>query len=172
MISTHRPEGSALNPRISRRSRVIALLAIGTTVMLGATGCNMISPQATTIAYSAADGVNVHSPGAPLQVRNALIVADDEGENGNFVAAIVNTTAEAQSLTVEFGEGGATETVRVPARGVVSLGADDEPILIEGLDTKPGADLPVFFQSGDTETVRTDVPVLDGSLPYLEALVP
>ena len=45
-------------------------------------------------------------------------------------------------------------------------------LLVEGIDTMPGADLPVFFQSGDGETVRADVPVLDGTLPYLAPLVP
>lgn len=156
------------------KSRLVASIALGAVVLLGTTGCSMISPQATTIPYSAADGVNVKDSG-PLQVRNALIVADESGADGNFVAAIVNATAESQTLTLEFGEGEAaiSKTVRVPANTVVSLGADDtDPLLVEGIDTKPGADLPVFFQSGDGETVRADVPVLDGTLPYLAPLVP
>ena len=73
------------------KSRLFASLAVGAAVVLGTTGCNLVAPQATTIDYSASDGVNVPESG-PLQVRNALIVADEEGTVGNFVAAIVYDT--------------------------------------------------------------------------------
>ena len=156
------------------KPRLIASLAIGALVVLGTTGCSMISTQATTITYSAAEGVNVHGAG-PLEVRNALIVANEDGSEGNFVAAIVNQTDESHTLNIEFGEGGDAieKTVRVPANSVVSLGTEDtEPILIKGLDTLPGADIAGYFQSGDAEGVLVTVPVLDGGLKYLEPLVP
>src|SRR6187431_146604 len=123
----------------SVKPRLIASLAIGALVVLGTTGCSMISTQATTITYSAAEGVNVHGAG-PLEVRNALIVANEDGSEGNFVAAIVNPTDESVTLNMEFGEGGAIkETIRVPANSVVSLGTEDtDPILLKGLDTPPG----------------------------------
>jgi len=154
--------------------RFIASIAIGAAVVLGTAGCSMISSQATTIPYSAAEGVNVWGSG-PLQVRNALIVANEDGSEGNFVAAIVNQTDESQTLNLEFGEGSGVveKTVRVPADSVVSLGTEDtEPLLIEGLDTLPGSDIPVYFQSGDAEGVLISVPVLDGGLEYLAPLVP
>ena len=155
------------------KPRLIASLAIGALVVLGTTGCSMISTQATTITYSAAEGVNVHGAG-PLEVRNALIVANEDGSEGNFVAAIVNPTDESVTLNMEFGEGGAIkETIRVPANSVVSLGTEDtEPILLKGLDTPPGADIAGYFQSGDAEGVLVSVPVLDGGLEYLAPLVP
>ena len=134
----------------------------------------MTATYATTIPYSAAEGVNVWASG-PLQVRNALIVANEDGSEGNFIAAIVNQTDKSQTLHIEFGDGsGAIEkTVRVPANTVVSLGTEDtEPLLIEGLDTLPGSDIPGYFQSGDAEGVLVSVPVLDGGLHYLEPLVP
>lgn len=153
------------------KSRLFASLAVGAVVALGTTGCSMISPQATTIEYNASDGVAADA--GPLQVRNALIVANDEGTEGNFIAAIVNNTDDAETLNIAFGEGVADATVRVPARTVVSLGIDgEEPILVEGLDSKPGSDLPTSFQSGDGETVLVDVPVLDGTLDYLTEYVP
>ena len=155
------------------KPRLIASLAIGALVVLGTTGCSMISTQATTITYSAAEGVNVHGAG-PLEVRNALIVANEDGSEGNFVAAIVNQTDESVTLNMEFGEGGAIkESIRVPANSVVSLGTEDtEPLLIEELDTLPGSDIPAYFQSGDAEGVLVSVPVLDGGLAYLAPLVP
>lgn len=155
------------------KPRLVASLAIGAALVLGTTGCSMISPQATTIPYSAADGVNVPESG-PLEVRNALIVATDDGADGNFVAAVVNATDEAHTLSIEIGEGSSTIplTLRVPANTTISLGEDEEPLLVEGLDSLPGTDVPTYFQSGDAEGALISVPVLDGSLDYLAPLVP
>lgn len=171
MISKHRANGAALT---ARSPRLIASLAIGAALVLGTTGCSMISPQATTIEYAAAEGVNVYDSG-PLDVRNAFIVANEDGSAGNFVAAVVNTTDESQTLRIELGEGANTIplTVYVPAQSTISLGAEGEdPILVENLDTPAGADIAGYFQSGDAEGVLTTVPVLDGELPYLAPLVP
>lgn len=154
--------------------RLIASIAVGAALVLGATGCSMISPQATTIQYSAAEGVNVYDAG-PLDVRNAFIVATEDGAEGNLVAAIVNDTDESHTLRIEIGEGSSAQTFTksVPARTTISLGADGEdPILVEGLDTPPGADVPGYFQSGDEDGQLISVPVLDGELPYLAPLVP
>lgn len=155
-------------------SRFIASIAVCAAVLLGTTGCSLLATQATSIPYSAAEGVNVPDSG-PLEVRNAFIVANEDGSAGNFVAAIVNPTDEPQTLRVEFGEPGdtVTATVRVPARGVVSLGTEEtEPLLLEGVEMLPGTDIPGYFQSGDGDGTLLAVPVLDGALPYLESLVP
>ena len=150
--------------------RRLAPVALAAVVLLGTTGCGLVSTQATTIPYSASDGVNI-PPSGPLTVRNALLVTDKSGASANFLAAIVNDTDETQTLLV--GIDGDTQTVRVPARSSVSLGFDGtDPLLFEGLDTQAGADIGVTFQSGDGEGVRQDVPVLDGALDYLAPFVP
>ncbi|WP_375385565.1 DNA modification methylase [uncultured Microbacterium sp.] len=154
------------------KSRLIASLAVGAAIVLGTTGCSMLSTQATTIPYSPADGVTVTASG-PLEVRNALIVANDAGTVGNFVAAIVNQTSDAHELNIEVGDGQIRKTVRVPANSTVSLGAEDtRPLRLEGIDTKPGANLDMYFQSGDAGGVLATVPVLNGSLDYLTELAP
>jgi hypothetical protein len=156
------------------KSRLFASLAIGAALVLTTTGCSMVSPQATTLEYSAAEGTNVYGAG-PVAVRNAQIVATEDGSEGNFVAALVNDTDESQTLNIEFGgeESDITLTVRVPANTTLSLGADGEdPILVEDLDTLPGADIDGYFQSGDAEGVLVSVPVLDGTLDYLAPLAP
>lgn len=152
--------------------RLIASLAIGGALVLTTTGCSMVSPQATTIGYSAAEGTNVHGSG-PVEVRNAQIVANEDGSEGNFVAALINQTEDSHELNIEFGEGGPALTVRVPANTTVSLGSDeDEPLLVENLDALPGTDVTTFFQSGDAEGELASVPVLDGTLDYLAPLAP
>ena len=170
MISIHRPMGAARTPK---GTRLFASFAIGAALVVGTTGCSMISSQATTLEYSPAEGVNVYESG-PLEVRNAFIVATDDGDDGNFVAAIVNSTDESQTLRVELGEGSSTIplSVRVPANTTLSLGAEEDPILVPGLDTMPGADIAGSFQSGDGEGTLVSVPVLDGALDYLAPLVP
>ncbi|WP_345751988.1 DNA modification methylase [Microbacterium rhizophilus] len=155
-------------------SRILASLALGAVVALSATGCASLTHQATTIPYSPSDGVNVPAPegaAASIEIRNAVIVADDQGTDGNLVAALVNNTDEAATLNIDWAS--QTATVRVPAGEVVSLGAGtEEPLLLEGIDTEPGTTLPVYFQSGDAEGVLAEVPVFDGCLEHFADLVP
>lgn len=152
--------------------RLIASVALGAAVILSTTGCAMLSTQATTIPYSPADGVNVYNDG-PLLVRNALIVTDEEGADGNLVAAIVNPTDKGEMLRIEVGEGGPKTSVFVDANSVVSLGdGTTPPELLSGIDTPPGADVSVYFQSGDVDGSVSAVPVLDGALTYLADHVP
>ena len=169
MFSINRANGGAPT---ARTSRVMASVALGAVLLLGTTGCAMLSTQATTLPYSPADGVNVRDAG-PLLIRNALLVTDEEGEDANVLAAIINPTDESQSLTLEFGEEDPiSQTVRVPANTTVSLGVTDDALLIEGLDAQAGSDVLVYFQSGDDEGVEAAVPVLDGGLDYLSEFVP
>lgn len=158
------------------KSRRIASVALGAVVVLGTSGCAMLSTQATTIPYSPGDGVNIPDSG-PLQVRNVLIVSEGDNEAGNLIAAVVNPTDESHTLSVEIGEGSAAETatVRVPAKTTVSLGAPDgetPPLLLEAIDGLPGSTVPVYFQSGDGEGVLYQVPILDGALDYYSELLP
>lgn len=159
------------------KTRLIASVALGAAVLLGTTGCNLIAPQATTIDYSASDGVNVPAAAGPLSVRNALIVADDDGTTGNLVAAIVNDTTDQLVLRIEVGEGSSAvrAAVNVPAGRTLSLGDlanDVEPLRLDDIDAVPGSTVPVYFQSGDGEGSLMQVPVLDGALEYLAPLAP
>ncbi|MCM3697354.1 DNA modification methylase [Microbacterium oleivorans] len=150
------------------KSRLIASLALGAAVVLGTTGCNMLAPQATTIQYSASDGVNVPDSG-PLLVRNAMIIANEDGSLGNLIAGIVNTTDEDLVLNVSIAD--QPQRVNVPANSTVSLGVTTAPLTFD--DTgKPGSDVDASFQSGEGEGVRVAVPILDGTLPYYTEFVP
>lgn len=153
------------------KSRLVASAALSALVLFGATGCTFITPQATKTEYAASDGVNISDADGPIDVRNALVIATDDGSVGNFIAAIVNPTDERATLTITLA-GLDPLTVTVPAGSTVSLGAGADPLRIVGLDTKPGATVEMHFQSGDSTGVKSQVPVLDGSLPYYSNLVP
>lgn len=152
------------------KSRLLASLALGAAVVVGATGCNMIAPQATTISYSPSDGVNI-PPSGPVEVRNAMVIANEDGTLGNFIGALVNTSLEAQEITIAI-ENGEAETFVLPAGEAVSLGVDVDPILFTDLGVPAGATVPMAFQSGDATGALVDVPVLDGALPYYSEFVP
>ena len=153
------------------KSRLVASAAISALVLLGATGCTFITPQSTKIEYPASDGVNISDADGPIVVRNAFIVANEDGTVGNFVGAIVNPTQDRGTLTISLA-GSESFTVTVPAGKSVSLGANEDPLRILDLDAKPGSTVEMHFQSGDSAGVKTDVPVLDGTLPYYADLVP
>lgn len=153
------------------KSRLVASAALSALVLLGATGCTFITPQSTEIQYSASDGINIPDSDGPLQIRNAMIIANEDGSVGNLVAAIVNDTDQNEVLTIEA-EGLAPLTVRVGAGDTLSLGADAEPLRIDDLGAKPGATVELYFQSGDATGATAEVPVLDGTLPYYADLVP
>ncbi|MGM7668426.1 DNA modification methylase [Microbacterium sp. A93] len=151
--------------------RLVASAAVSALVLLGATGCTFITPQSTEVKYSASDGVNVADSDGPLAIRNAMVIATEDGSTGNLVAAIVNDTDKSETLTVEI-EGLEPLTVRVGAGDTLSLGANAEPLRIDDLDTMPGATIEMYFQSGDATGTSTEVPVLDGTLSYYADLVP
>jgi len=130
----------------------------------------MLTYQATTEHYDASDGVSVNV--GDLDVRNILVVSDD-GEDGNLVLTVVNTGEDDVELGVQVGEGGSEPLIiEVEAGATVSLGGDEEPLLLEGIDTQPGALLPIFFQYGTAEGIEKLVPVLDGRLPEYSDLAP
>lgn len=154
------------------KTRRIAALALGVAVALSTAGCTFITPQSTEIAYSPSDGVTVEGS-QPLEVRNAMVVANEDGTAGNLVAAIVNPTDGDLTLRMEVGEAKTPATVRVPADSVVSLGTEGTPPLaLSDFDSAPGSVVSIYFQSGDQDGVKTDVPVLDGTLPIYAPLAP
>lgn len=157
-------------PVASLAPRLVAAVALSAAVVLGTTGCTFMTHQATTIEYPASDGVNVATTGGDVVVRNAFIIADEDGTAGNLVAAFINEGDKSATLDIDVA--GEQLSFRVPAGERVSLGADEEPLLIENLGVKPGATVEVLFVSGDGDVEPVHVPVLDGTLPEYADLVP
>lgn len=156
------------------KARLAASAALALGVALGASGCSMITYQATTEHYDASDGVSANV--GDLDLRNILVVSDD-GVDGTLVLTIVNTGEDDVDLDVQVD--GDTVTIPVDAGATVAFGTDAvegldevEPIVLEGIDVEPGSLLPIYFQYGSAEGVEKQVPVLDGRLPEYESLVP
>lgn len=148
--------------------RAVAAAALALALGAGLTGCNLISPQRTTMEYAASDGVNAEV--GDLQVRNALLVVDTDTEEvteANLVLAVVTNSTEETKLEVVI-DGGSTATIPVKKdaenKGLVAVGfgeAGPEPVT--GKFTSGGT-VTVTFRSGDAEAT-TKVPVLGAEDP-------
>ena len=79
----------------------VQLAAAGTAVLalLGATGCSAVNEQATTIEYSASDGI-VDRVG-PVLLRNILIITSDEGEPGTLLGTLFNESDSPVQVTID-----------------------------------------------------------------------
>ncbi|GAA1809984.1 DNA modification methylase [Agromyces neolithicus] len=158
------------------KARLAASAALALGIALGASGCAMLTYQATTEPYAASDGVAADV--GDLDLRNILVVSDD-GDAGNLVLTAVNNGEDDVELNVQIVDSGQTQTIEVAAGSTVGLGVSDvegidvlEPVLLEGLDTRPGALVDLYFQYGSAEGIEIGVPVLDSSLPEYADLAP
>ncbi len=154
------------------RAAMSALL--GGVVAVSIVGCsftngNIILPR----KYDPSDGVSAEV--GDLDVRNAMLVTE-EGERASLVVSVVNPTAETQPLTVQYeaASGGRTTVdLTVPGQSTVTYGfGESDQIVLEGIDTTPGALFPVYFQSGTAEGSQVPLPVLDTTLAEYRTLAP
>ncbi len=158
------------------KARLAASAALALGIVIGGSGCAMLTYQATTEPYDASDGVSTDV--GELELRNILVISD-HGVAGNLVMTVVNNGTEDRELTVEYGDGGEAEPIEIAAGSTVAFGVDDaestdvlKPVLLPTIDTMPGALIPLYFQYEGAEGSEIQVPVLDGTLPEYRALVP
>jgi hypothetical protein len=123
--------------------------------------------------YDPSDGVGADL--GDLALRNILLISNDAGE-ANLVMTVVNSSGEDLTLNVQFDEGSTriTEPLRLPAVPERTLVGDDPSagILMSGPDLIVGGLFPVYFEYGSVPGELVYVPVLDGTLPEYELLVP
>jgi len=123
--------------------------------------------------YDPSDGVGTEI--GELALRNIMLITNDAGE-GNLVMTVVNSGANDVSLNVQYTDGGSqiNKTVDVPSAPAL-LRVGDDPgaaVLFSGSDVIPGGLTPIYFQYAENPGELVLVPVLDGTLPEYELLVP
>ena len=155
------------------RRRFFAPLVLAAAVITGTTGCTLSAEIATMKEYDPSDGVGADI--GDLALRNILLISNDAGE-ANLVMTVVNTSGEDVTLNVQFDQGSArtTESLELPAVPERTRVGDDPTagILISGRDLIVGGLFPVYFEYGSVPGELVFVPVLDGTLPEYELLVP
>ena len=153
------------------RITVSALLAIA--LSLGASGCNLIQPQATTRMYDASDGISANV--GDLQLRNLILISND-GKSASLLMAAVNTTGSNVKLSMQFLSKGALVSgqIDVPSsNSATSWGsATANKIIFDGIDTTPGSMLQVYFQYGDADGKTALIPVLTSKQAEYKGLQP
>lgn len=151
------------------KARLAASAALALGIIVGASGCSMITYQATTEVYDASDGVSANV--GDLDLRNILVVMEEGADEGNLVFTVANSGDDTE-LTAEPVSGDAVSLEIGANEQLVLGGEDEEPLLLEGIDTTPGAMLDIYFHADGAEGVEIRVPVLDGRLPEYRKLVP
>lgn len=155
------------------RRRLFAPLALAFSVALGATGCTLSAEIATMKEYDPSDGVGTEV--GELALRNIMLITNDDGE-ANLVMTIVNTGGADASLNVQYSDGGSeiNKTIDVPGSPALLRVGDDPSaaVLFSGSDVIPGGLAPLYFQYANNPGELVLVPVLDGTLPEYELLVP
>ena len=155
------------------RRRLFAPLALACSVALGATGCTLSAEIATMKEYDPSDGVGTEI--GELALRNIMLITNDAGE-GNLVMTVVNSGGNDVSLNVQYSDGGLeiNKAIDVPSAPALLRVGDDPSaaVLFSGSDVVAGGLAPMYFQYGNNPGELVLVPVLDGTLPEYELLVP
>lgn len=147
--------------------RTVAAAAAAVAVVFAATGCNILTPQATTIQYDPSDGVS----GATGTVRfhNAMLIGEPEGDALNLVVTFTN---EGEATFVEVRTGDETQQIRVP-EGVTPFGfGDAEQLVFPAGDVTFGSLQNVSFQADGAEPVGVQVQLFSTEFPGYETLGP
>lgn len=155
------------------RRRFFAPLALAAAVVTGSTGCTLNAEIASMKAYDPSDGVGADL--GDLALRNILLISNDDGA-ANLVLTVVNSGGEDIALNVQFDNGiqRTTQTLSIPGFPARTRIGDDpgEGIVISGPEVILGGLFPMYFEYGSVPGELVFVPVLDGTLPEYELLVP
>lgn len=155
------------------RRRLFAPLALALSVAVGATGCTLTAEIATMKEYDPSDGVGTEV--GELALRNILLITNDEGD-ANLVMTVVNSGGDDVQLTIQHTEGSNRKntTLEIAAAPALTRVGDDPSagVILSGNEIQAGGLVPVYFQYANFPGELVMVPVLDGTLPEYELLVP
>jgi hypothetical protein len=153
------------------KMRVAASVALAGLIVLGASGCEFITPQDTTQINQVSDGMDASL--GTVDVRNALLFTAN-GTDASLVTTLVNAASSSAVVSMQYtsGTGPTTQQVTVPANGSISIrpGAQVD-ITLSSVKAKAGSLFPVYFSAG-SKHATVQVPVLDASLPGYQTLTP
>lgn len=158
------------------KARIAATTLVAAGLVLGMSGCGMITPVATEIKYDPSAGVSVTL--GDVALRNILIITDTDaaGDNdGSLVMTAINTGSSDAVVTVQYLSNSVrqTQTFDVAAGQSIAFGTQDtSPLQLPAINTPAGAMLSVYFQSGTADGHEILVPVLNQSISSYRTLGP
>ncbi|MFT6973006.1 MAG: hypothetical protein ACJAV4_000219 [Pontimonas sp.] len=155
------------------RRGFFAPLVLASTLVLSVGGCTWSAEIATDKAYDPSDGVGATM--GDVALRNVLLITNDDGV-ANLVLSIVNSSGGDVALQVQYESGTqrVSDFLEIASSPQLTRVGDDPTmgLLISGKDVIAGSLVPLYFQYADVPGELLFVPVLDGSMPQYELLVP
>lgn len=153
--------------RPAQRTAAVAVVVAA----LGLTGCSATNPIITSMEYNVVDGVQAGITES-LQAQSLLVFTTGEGQVGTMTGALANQGREDVQVTLEP-QGADAVTIEVPSRGTVLIGPDrQQTVELDSVAAPPGAHLAVLVSTPEGGSVEVQVPVLDGTLPEYDEIVP
>ncbi|WP_405216019.1 hypothetical protein [Agrococcus sp. Ld7] len=148
--------------------RIAAAAAAAVVVAFAATGCNILTPQATQIEYDPSDGVS-GTTGA-VTAHNVMLIGDPEGDAMNLAVTFTNE-GEATFMEVRYED--MVEQVRLPS-GVTAFGFPGEQQIVVPVsdDLTFGSLQNVAFEADGAEAVGLRVPTISTDLNGYETFGP
>jgi hypothetical protein len=144
--------------------RRLAVLASVLLLGLVAAGCGEVRAQ-TQWTQDRTDGVSATA--GDIGIRNALVVADEDGRRATVLALFTNTGEPDELVSVQVAgsdaepEGG---PLTIPAQGAVSVGPDQTRVDVTGVDAQPGrrVDVEFIFANAPRASISALVQPADG----------
>lgn len=151
--------------RVPVQLRTVAAALAAAAVAVLATGCNLVTPQATTIEYDASDGISGRT--GDVQVHNALLIGEEDGDTRSLAVTFTNH-GEATYVQVRVADD--TQDIRVPS-GQTVYGVDEQ-LTVPADDVQVGGLSNVSFQAEGAEPLGLRVQVMSAEFPGYEQYAP
>jgi len=146
--------------------RTVAAAAAAVVVAFAATGCNILTPQATTIQYDPSDGISGQT--GTVEFHNAMLIGEPEGDALNLSVTFTNS-GEATIVEVRFDD--QAQQIRVP-EGVTTYGFPDRQLVFNADDITFGSQQNVSFQADGAAPTGVEVQAISTEFVGYETLGP
>jgi hypothetical protein len=146
----------------SSRARPAFSIAVAGAALAGVvavTGCSYMSPQQTTVAYQASDGVDASV--GDVEISNLLIVSSAKGAPGVVTAQLDNHGSQDTTVSIADSDGKDSTTVKVPAGTAVLLSSGKgTQTVLSSVGVAPGSVTTLQLGSPAAGVHDVKVPVL------------
>lgn len=148
--------------------RVAAALAAAGLGVSALSACTAASPIKTKKPYAASDGVRAQFD-TNLRAENLMLLTEEKGAPAQLYGALVNNSTEPATFIVAV-EGIDPVQVKVPGNSIVHL-PQEGAAPVAGNFT-PGGTIPASASTDRGGSVSLNVPVLDGTIPPYDEVLP
>jgi hypothetical protein len=156
-------------------ARAAASIVLAGAVVVGTAGCGYFQEPHTLQIFDPGDGAATQV--GDIKVLNALGIASEDGETLSLVMGLSNVGDRGITVNLQFEVDGekVTETRFINGGEIDKIGfegAEGDQLLVSGAEAELGGLFPLFVQYGNETGKTVLVPIIDGSLPEYENLVP